>query len=71
MRRGLAGLFADRTENVWGKVVAIYALLILANIAAWAWAVVAFHDYPALLGAAALACSFGLRHAFGATSRRR
>jgi high-affinity nickel-transport protein len=66
MRRGLSGLFGDGAENVRSKIVAIYALLILANVAAWAWAVVAFHDYPVLLGTAALAYSFGLRHAFDA-----
>ena len=66
MRRGLFDLFSDKAENVRGKIVAIYALLILANVAAWAWAVVAFHDYPVLLGTAALAYSFGLRHAFDA-----
>ncbi len=66
MRRGLSGLFGDGAENVRGKIVAIYALLIVANVAAWVWAVVAFHDYPVLLGTAALAYSFGLRHAFDA-----
>ena len=66
MRRGLFEFFSDKAENVRGKIVAIYALLILANVAAWAWAVVAFHDYPVLLGTAALAYSFGLRHAFDA-----
>ncbi len=66
MRRGLFEFFSDKAESVRGKIVAIYALLILANVAAWAWAVVAFHDYPVLLGTAALAYSFGLRHAFDA-----
>src|SRR6202035_2748555 len=32
----------------------------------WVWALVAFHNYPVLLGTAALAYSFGLRHAFDA-----
>ena len=36
------------------------------NVAVWAWALIAFHDYPVLLGTAALAYSFGLRHAFDA-----
>jgi high-affinity nickel-transport protein len=66
MRRGLFEFFGDKAEGVRGKIVAIYALLLLANVAAWAWAVVAFHDYPVLLGTAALAYSFGLRHAFDA-----
>ncbi len=40
--------------------------LILANVAAWAWALVAFHDQPVLLGTALLAWSLGLRHAVDA-----
>ena len=38
----------------------------VANIAAWVWALVAFHDYPVLLGTALLAYTFGLRHAVDA-----
>ena len=40
--------------------------LILANVAAWAWAFVLFHDQPVLLGTALLAWSLGLRHAVDA-----
>jgi nickel/cobalt transporter (NiCoT) family protein len=58
--------FNDRCENVRTKVIGIYILLAVANIAAWVWAIVAFHDFPVLLGTAALAYSFGLRHAFDA-----
>ena len=47
-------------------MIGIYALLVVANMAAWIWAIVAFHDYPILLGTSALAYSFGLRHAFDA-----
>lgn len=66
MRVGLLTLFSDADVNVRGRVIGIYVLLIAANIAAWLWALVAFHDYPILLGTAALAYSFGLRHAFDA-----
>jgi high-affinity nickel-transport protein len=66
MRVGLLTLFSDEDVNVRGRVIGIYALLIAANIAAWLWTLVAFHDYPILLGTAALAYSFGLRHAFDA-----
>jgi high-affinity nickel-transport protein len=48
------------------KVIGLYTLLVAANVAAWLWALVAFHDYPVLLGTAALAYAFGLRHAFDA-----
>ncbi len=48
------------------KVIGLYILLLAANVAAWLWAFVAFHDYPVLLGTSALAYTFGLRHAFDA-----
>ncbi len=48
------------------KIIGIYVLLIGANIAAWVWAVSAFHGYPVLLGTAFLAYTFGLRHAVDA-----
>ncbi len=40
--------------------------LIVANLAAWAWALLAFRHYPILLGTALLAYGFGLRHAVDA-----
>jgi high-affinity nickel-transport protein len=58
--------FNDGTVNLRGKIAAIYALLVAANVAAWAWALIAFHDHPVLLGTAFLAYSFGLRHAVDA-----
>ena len=48
------------------KVIGISILLIGANVAAWLWALTAFHNYPILLGTATLAYTFGLRHAFDA-----
>jgi high-affinity nickel-transport protein len=62
----LSNLFNDSRENIRAKVIAVTVLLFIVNAAAWLWAVVAFHDYPVLLGTAALAYSFGLRHAFDA-----
>jgi high-affinity nickel-transport protein len=58
--------FSDTAADMRGKIVAIYTLLIAANAAAWAWALIAFHDYPVLLGTCFLAYSFGLRHAVDA-----
>ncbi len=66
MFAGLSALFDGGQDNLRGKVIAIFALLIGANAAAWLWALAAFHDYPLLLGTAFLAYSFGLRHAFDA-----
>jgi high-affinity nickel-transport protein len=40
--------------------------LILANLAAWAWAFALFADRPVILGTALLAWVFGLRHAVDA-----
>jgi high-affinity nickel-transport protein len=60
----------DRSDparrTIRARVVGVYALLFVVNVGAWLWAVVAFRDFPALLGTAALAYSFGLRHAFDA-----
>ena len=59
-------LFSDENAGLRGRIGGLYVLLIGGNLLAWAWAWIAFHDYPLLLGAAALAYSFGLRHAFDA-----
>jgi nickel/cobalt transporter (NiCoT) family protein len=48
------------------RITGIYALLILANLTAWLWAVLVFRDKPVLLGTALLAYGFGLRHAVDA-----
>ena len=45
------------------RLVSIFALLAVANVAAWALAYVAFADQPILLGTAFLAWMLGLRHA--------
>ena len=62
----IRNLFGDGRDNISARIGALSLLLIGANIAAWIWALVAFHDFPLLLGAATLAYSFGLRHAFDA-----
>src|SRR5258707_6770805 len=48
------------------RVIGVYTLLGAANIGAWVWTILAFHDKPLLLGTAFLAYSFGLRHAVAA-----
>lgn len=58
--------FSDGATNLRARIVAIYALLIVLNVAAWGWAIAAFHAYPVLLGTAFLAYGFGLRHAVDA-----
>jgi high-affinity nickel-transport protein len=48
------------------RVARLFLALIVANLAAWAWALSAFHSYPILLGTALLAYGLGLRHAIDA-----
>jgi high-affinity nickel-transport protein len=62
----LLQVFNDGAAELRGKVFGIYGVLVLVNLLAWAWALIAFHDNPLLLGTALLAYSFGLRHAFDA-----
>jgi high-affinity nickel-transport protein len=52
--------------NTKGRIASMYGLLAFVNIGAWIWALIAFHDYPVLLGTALLAYTFGLRHAVDA-----
>jgi high-affinity nickel-transport protein len=66
MRTLLRTLFNDTPGNTRAKVIAIYAILLVFNLGAWLWAIVAFHRFPVLLGTAFLAYSFGLRHAVDA-----
>src|SRR5271154_4408138 len=49
-----------------GRIVAIYGILIVANLSAWIWALTAFGRQPVLVGTAVLAYSLGLRHAIDA-----
>ena len=58
--------FNDKDGSLTAKIVAIGTLLVAANVAAWAWALIVFHNHPLLLGTALLAYSFGLRHAVDA-----
>jgi high-affinity nickel-transport protein len=48
------------------RIVALYTLLGVFNLAGWLWAVVVFRDHPVLLGTAFLAYTLGLRHAVDA-----
>ncbi|HVC51684.1 MAG TPA: HoxN/HupN/NixA family nickel/cobalt transporter [Stellaceae bacterium] len=62
----LRRLFDDREAQVRAKITGLYAGLVAANLAAWAWALLAFRGNPVLLGTALLAYGFGLRHAVDA-----
>jgi nickel/cobalt transporter (NiCoT) family protein len=62
----IGNLFNDEGADLRAKVGGIYLVLIGTNVLAWMWALVAFRDYPLLLGTAFLAYTFGLRHAVDA-----
>lgn len=59
-------LLNDEPGSTKSKVISIYGILLVFNLAAWCWALTAFHRFPVLLGTAFLAYSFGLRHAVDA-----
>ena len=63
---GFRALFDDRGIALQLKVIALYTILIAANLLAWGWALAAFHGSAVLLGTALLAYGFGLRHAVDA-----
>src|SRR6201995_312318 len=62
----LARIFDDEAANSRAKMFFIYTVLVAANVLSWLWALVAFRQYPVLLGTALLAYTFGLRHAVDA-----
>ncbi len=63
----LTHVFSDSSSDLRRKIIGIYALLIIFNVAAWALAFAGFAvQYPALLGTALLAYTFGLRHSVDA-----
>jgi nickel/cobalt transporter (NiCoT) family protein len=62
----IGNLFNDRDANIRGKIAGLYVVLVAANVLAWLWALIAFHQYPVLIGTALLAYTFGLRHAVDA-----
>ena len=61
-----ATAFDQRTGSLRRSVFGVYAILLVANLAAWAWAVLVFREQPILLGTGLLAYGFGLRHAVDA-----
>jgi nickel/cobalt transporter (NiCoT) family protein len=55
-----------RFPNVKRGVITTISLLVIANLSIWVLALVTFHHFALLLGTAALAYTFGLRHALDA-----
>ncbi len=62
----LAAIEPEASRSLRGRVLAVAGLLLLMNVGGWAWAAIAFHRFPVLLGTALLAYSLGLRHAVDA-----
>ena len=56
-------IFDDGANRVRPRVIGIYAVLITANLLAWAGAFASFHGYPLLLATALIGYGLGLRHA--------
>jgi nickel/cobalt transporter (NiCoT) family protein len=59
-------LLHDDSTDVRSQIVGLFALVGVANIGAWIWALVAFRHYPLLIGTSLLAYGLGLRHAIDA-----
>jgi high-affinity nickel-transport protein len=66
MSSALVQSFNDGAGNLRSRIIALYTLLIAANVLAWGWALITFHNHTVLLGTCFLAYSFGLRHAVDA-----
>ena len=59
-------IFHDEPRDTATRIIVVYGLLIAANAGAWIWALIAFREYPLLLGTSLLAYGFGIRHAIDA-----
>lgn len=62
----MRGLPNDDSGDLRARILSIYGVLLIFNVGAWIWAIIAFRHFPLLLGTAFLAYSFGLRHAVDA-----
>ena len=64
---GLFSQISNKSDaDLRRRLIAIYTVLVGANLAIWAWAFVVLHGHTVLLGTALLAYTFGLRHAVDA-----
>ncbi|HEY3992485.1 MAG TPA: HoxN/HupN/NixA family nickel/cobalt transporter [Ktedonobacteraceae bacterium] len=63
----LRNVFNDSAPDLRRRIIGVYILLVAFNVIAWILAFAAFSvQYPALLGTALLAYTFGLRHSVDA-----
>lgn len=66
MLTSLKRLFDTSAPDLRARLIIVCGGLALINIGAWLWALVAFHERPALLGMALVIYGLGLRHAVDA-----
>ena len=62
----LIQMFSLHGAHLRGRLSVLYGFLIIANLAAWAWAFCSCREHPSLLGTAFLAYCLGMRHAVDA-----
>src|ERR1700712_3676305 len=62
----LSALFRDDGVDLRRRVTTLFIAIGIANVAAWAWALVAFRHFSLLIGTSLLAYGLGLRHAIDA-----
>jgi high-affinity nickel-transport protein len=66
MGLSLRQVYQERAGGLRARIVVLFLVLGVFNLAAWAWALLSFRQFPVLLGTALLAWTFGLRHAVDA-----
>jgi high-affinity nickel-transport protein len=62
----LKQILVNDAGNTRARIIGVYGILLIFNLAVWLWALVVFKPHPLLLGTALLAYSLGLRHAVDA-----
>lgn len=62
----LKHIFNEDACHTRKNVIGLYVFLAMFNVVAWVWAITEFSGNAVLFGAAVLAYTFGLRHAFDA-----
>ncbi len=66
MSNPFAAVLSDEKSQARSTTTALFSVIALVNVTGWAWALVAFRNYPLLLGTSLLAYGLGLRHGIDA-----
>jgi len=59
----MIGMNQPAAAPLQARIKRLFGVLLVANLAAWLWALISFREHPVLLGTAFLAWVLGLRHA--------